>query len=470
MNGTKDKTKNKTKKLKKSPLLTWLAFLHSTLLLAPVLPLFYAFIGVRGENLTVQFWLGALLLAPVILSWLAVRCCRALWLYTLSGIAAAALAFFAARNPVFTVLTALLWVIRGGVRIKKGKLRKAYLDMPVGEDSVQMPELAEIPMFLDEPHPVHFIVFVLFYLISLPLGIESLYRYIFALLFAEILVCFLFRYLTSFWDYVEEHQSIANLPVQTMRRIIRLLLVPALLILLLVMLPSLLYGEEPLTKIRFQFDERNVQAEMPEPAVQGTEMTGAMLDELMIGVEASEPPRWLEPLMQALVWVVLAAAAVILLRALYRALCSMNRSFLKEEEDEITFLGEEDRKEKRKRKQDNASSRLFPAPAEQIRKRLVAAAELDLPVALYNPASTRRRELLEFAVQTFRAGGKNPPFALVRDAYRANQRIVLGRLEEFPLEDVQMTTLVLIGNSHCILRNGRMFCPRGYREKYDVGR
>ena len=38
MNGTKDKTKNKAKKLKKSPLLTWLAFLHSTLLLAPVLP------------------------------------------------------------------------------------------------------------------------------------------------------------------------------------------------------------------------------------------------------------------------------------------------------------------------------------------------------------------------------------------------------------------------------------------------
>ena len=83
MNGTQDKTKNNTKnkpkKLKKSPLLTWLAFLHSTLLLAPVLPLFYAFIGVRGEKLTVQFWLGALLLAPVILSWLAVRCCRAYW-------------------------------------------------------------------------------------------------------------------------------------------------------------------------------------------------------------------------------------------------------------------------------------------------------------------------------------------------------------------------------------------------------
>lgn len=394
MNGTKDKTKNKTKKLKKSPLLTWLAFLHSTLLLAPVLPLFYAFIGVRGEKLTVQFWLGALLLAPVILSWLAVRCCRALWLYTLSGIAAAALAFFATRNPVFTVLTALLWVIRGGVRIKKGKLRKAYLDMPVGEDSVQMPELAEIPMFLDEPHPVHFIVFVLFYLISLPLGIESLYRYIFALLFAEILVCFLFRYLISFWDYVEEHQSIANLPVQTMRRIIRLLLVPALLILLLVMLPSLLYGEEPLTKIRFQFDERNVQAEMPEPAVQGTEMTGAMLDEL-IGVGASEPPRWLEPLMQALVWVVLAAAAVILLRALYRALCSMNRSFLKEEEDEITFLGEEDRKEKRKRKQDNASSRLFPAPAEQIRKKYKKTLRRGMRIQQKNPHGAETPEELE---------------------------------------------------------------------------
>lgn len=394
----KEKQK-KQQTLKQSPVLTGLSFLHATLLLAPVPALLYGLIGAGEEELTRQYWSAALLIVPVILSWLAVRYCQALWLYALTGIAATVLASFAVPVVVGAVvipaseleflenspttawlfsmagkltaggLTALLWVVRGSARIRKGKIRKELTEMPIGENAAQIPELSEIPTFLDEPRAIHFAFFALCYLISLPLGEDTLYRYIFGLLFADIPVCFLYCYLASFRAYVEEHQSIANLPVQAMKKIIHLLLVPALLILLLVMIPSLLYGEEPLTRVHIDLSsEGPAPARMTETPVQGNDMTQEVLSQLS-GGEAARIPAWIETLLEMAVWCILAAAAFLVLRALYRMVRSMNRSFLKEEEDEITFLVEEDHREKQKRKQSQGVSRFFLTPGEQIRKK-----------------------------------------------------------------------------------------------------
>ena len=109
-------------------------------------------------------------------------------------------------------------------------------------------------------------------------------------------------------------------------------------------------------------------------------------------------------------------------------------------------------------------------PEEVIRKRLESIAQLDLPVALYNPKSRKRHVLLEYAVEVFRKyGGDKLPGALVRDAWREGQTVRFFTLDEFPFDEVQMTTLVLIGNSQTRIAGGRMFCLRGYREKYGVG-
>ena len=109
-------------------------------------------------------------------------------------------------------------------------------------------------------------------------------------------------------------------------------------------------------------------------------------------------------------------------------------------------------------------------PEEVIRKRLESIAQLDLPVALYNPKSSKRHVLLEYAVEVFRKyGGDKLPGALVRDAWREGQTVRFFTLDEFPFDEVQMTTLVLIGNSQTRIAGGRMFCLRGYREKYGVG-
>ena len=87
--------------------------------------------------------------------------------------------------------------------------------------------------------------------------------------------------------------------------------------------------------------------------------------------------------------------------------------------------------------------------------------------ALYNPASSRRRELLEFAVEVYRQAGGNLPAALVHHTGRSGQKIEFARLDNFPFDTVDMSTLVILGNSKTILRDGRFYCRRGYREKQD---
>ena len=104
-----------------------------------------------------------------------------------------------------------------------------------------------------------------------------------------------------------------------------------------------------------------------------------------------------------------------------------------------------------------------------IKKRLAALAEADLPVAIYNPASTKRKVLLPYAVETFRRIGGNLPCAIIRDAYRPEQQIHIATLDTFPFELVQMTTLVIFGNSQTVFDGKHFYNPRGYREKYGVG-
>jgi precorrin-3B C17-methyltransferase len=108
-------------------------------------------------------------------------------------------------------------------------------------------------------------------------------------------------------------------------------------------------------------------------------------------------------------------------------------------------------------------------PKETIKQRLTALAAADIPVALYNPSSSKRHDLLEFAVEIFRRSGGALPGVIVRDAYRSQQMIKTFTLDEFPFELVQMTTLVIIGNSQTVRRGDKLYCCRGYKEKYGVG-
>ncbi len=107
------------------------------------------------------------------------------------------------------------------------------------------------------------------------------------------------------------------------------------------------------------------------------------------------------------------------------------------------------------------SDLLTPWPV--IERRLQAAADADLVVALYNPRSTTRTAQLTSAVAILAAHRRpGTPVGIVTSATRPEQRVVATTLAELDAHDVGMFSMVIIGSSATRTIDGRMVTPRGY--------
>ncbi len=108
------------------------------------------------------------------------------------------------------------------------------------------------------------------------------------------------------------------------------------------------------------------------------------------------------------------------------------------------------------------SDRLTPWAV--IERRLRAAAAGDFVVALYNPRSRGRDWQLGRARELLLEGGRpaQTPVVLARQLGRPEEQVSLHTLGDLPLEQVDMLTLVLIGNASSRVAGGRMMTPRGY--------
>ena len=103
-------------------------------------------------------------------------------------------------------------------------------------------------------------------------------------------------------------------------------------------------------------------------------------------------------------------------------------------------------------------------PRELIINRIRAAAAADFVIALYNPKSKRRTANLDDAqkiILEFR--DKNTPVGIVTNAGREGQSKIISTLENFTREDVNMFSLVIIGNSQTFVKENFMITPRGYK-------
>ena len=102
-------------------------------------------------------------------------------------------------------------------------------------------------------------------------------------------------------------------------------------------------------------------------------------------------------------------------------------------------------------------------PWAVIERRIKAAAAGDFVTAIYNPKSNGRYWQLYRLVELFmkqRSG--ETPVGYVRQAGRDEQEIKVTTLAEFDPEDVDMFTVILIGNSQSYISDGRIVTPRGY--------
>ena len=102
-------------------------------------------------------------------------------------------------------------------------------------------------------------------------------------------------------------------------------------------------------------------------------------------------------------------------------------------------------------------------PWEVIERRIKAAATGDFVTAVYNPKSHGRYWQL-YRLQEIFLQERSPktPVGYVRQAGREEQEIKVTTLSDFDPEDVDMFTVILIGNSQSYLSDGKMITPRGY--------
>lgn len=109
-------------------------------------------------------------------------------------------------------------------------------------------------------------------------------------------------------------------------------------------------------------------------------------------------------------------------------------------------------------------------PWEVIERRIKAAAIGDFVTAVYNPKSHGRYWQLYRLQELFlKHRAANTPVGYVRQAGREEQEIKVTTLGEFDPEDVDMFTVILIGNSQSYIADGKMITPRGYyREEVEA--
>jgi len=104
-------------------------------------------------------------------------------------------------------------------------------------------------------------------------------------------------------------------------------------------------------------------------------------------------------------------------------------------------------------------------PWETIKKRLEMASGGDFIIILYNPKSRNRTRQLEEAIEIisrYRKG--NTPVGIVKDATRDGERVEITTLGEISRHyaSIDMSTILIVGNSKTFTHSGRMITPRGY--------
>lgn len=102
-------------------------------------------------------------------------------------------------------------------------------------------------------------------------------------------------------------------------------------------------------------------------------------------------------------------------------------------------------------------------PLDLIRKRVDCAGQGDLIVCLYNPKSKKRTAYVEQAADILlRYRSPETPVGIVRNAGRKDESSQITTLEHLKDAEIDMFSVVIIGNSQTYISNERMITPRGY--------
>ncbi len=100
---------------------------------------------------------------------------------------------------------------------------------------------------------------------------------------------------------------------------------------------------------------------------------------------------------------------------------------------------------------------------EVITKRIDRASDGDFVISLYNPKSKGRTEqIVEAREIMLKYKAATTPVALLRHVGREDENYTLTTLEDMLNHEIDMFTVVIVGNSKTYVKDGKMITPRGY--------
>lgn len=103
-------------------------------------------------------------------------------------------------------------------------------------------------------------------------------------------------------------------------------------------------------------------------------------------------------------------------------------------------------------------------PLDLIMKRVSCAAQADFVICLYNPKSKKRKDYAaQAAALVMEHRSAQTPVGIVRHAGRDGQQTVITELGKLAEADIDMFSIVIIGNSRTYVKDGKMITPRGYQ-------
>ena len=102
-------------------------------------------------------------------------------------------------------------------------------------------------------------------------------------------------------------------------------------------------------------------------------------------------------------------------------------------------------------------------PWNLISKRAECAAAGDFVIAIYNPKSKKRVHNIEMIQEVIlRYRTPDTPVGIVSNVSRDGEKAIISTLADFTKEDINMFSLIIIGNSQSYVKDGYMITPRGY--------
>ena len=103
-------------------------------------------------------------------------------------------------------------------------------------------------------------------------------------------------------------------------------------------------------------------------------------------------------------------------------------------------------------------------PWDVIEKRVRLAAEGDFVVVLYNPKSSERKWQIEKTVEILLSRKPSEtPVGIVKSAMRKKQNIIITDLGSVLAHPIDMTTILIVGNSTTFVFDNYMVTKRGYK-------